>query len=138
MGPPCHAVHVSLCVVVVVVHLMSMCMHVGLYHTFQDQGIECQGNGDFVADTPAVRKSFVCAQPNGRPLDTCPNQPGLDQVTNFMAYVVSMGGVAFMHRWLLRLLQKRMYLLDGNHRTHALHCSMSFAYASYPSLFDSV
>ncbi|MEL0153603.1 MAG: zinc metalloprotease, partial [Halieaceae bacterium] len=52
----------------------------GLYHTFQGG---CRGQGDFVADTPAVRSpNFGC--PAG--IDSCRKQSGLDDVFNYMDY----------------------------------------------------
>ncbi|KAH8898169.1 hypothetical protein GQ53DRAFT_711301 [Thozetella sp. PMI_491] len=53
-----------------------------LMHTFD--GEDCDGPGDYIDDTPAesVWQLNVC--PVGR--DSCPDQPGLDPINNYMDY----------------------------------------------------
>lgn len=54
--------------------------YLGLYHTFQGG---CEGEGDFVADTPAqAGPTGTCSQQD---VDSCP-APGKDDVPNFMNY----------------------------------------------------
>ena len=60
-----------------------------LFHTF-DGG--CTDNpsyngGDQIEDTPAeASPNFFCPEPGDEPRDSCPADPGLDPVNNFMDY----------------------------------------------------
>ncbi|KAH7039739.1 uncharacterized protein B0I36DRAFT_370753 [Microdochium trichocladiopsis] len=54
----------------------------GLLHTFD--GEDCDGEGDSIDDTPAEGSFEFMACPVGK--DTCPDQPGLDPIDNFMDY----------------------------------------------------
>lgn len=53
----------------------------GLFHVFE--GFDCAGEGDMIDDTPATSVATV-----GCPVaqDSCPDQPGLDPVHNYMDY----------------------------------------------------
>ncbi|KAI7788122.1 Extracellular metalloprotease [Diaporthe eres] len=53
----------------------------GLFHVFD--GFDCAGEGDLIDDTPATSVAAV-----GCPVrqDSCPDQPGLDPVHNYMDY----------------------------------------------------
>jgi hypothetical protein len=54
----------------------------GLFHTFE--GYTCEGDGDFIADTPAQSVSTDgCPAVAG---DSCPGLPGLDNIHNIMDY----------------------------------------------------
>lgn len=53
----------------------------GLFHVFQ--GDSCTGEGDYIADTP-VQKTATSGCPAQK--DSCPDQPGLDSIHNYMDY----------------------------------------------------
>lgn len=53
----------------------------GLLHTFE--GNTCNGDGDFVDDTPP-QSTLTYGCPRSK--DSCPNQPGKDSIHNYMDY----------------------------------------------------
>ncbi|KAH6871437.1 hypothetical protein B0T10DRAFT_372871, partial [Thelonectria olida] len=54
----------------------------GLFHVFQGQN--CMGEGDFVDDTPAQWEVTNGGCPAGK--GSCPEQPGLGSIHNYMDY----------------------------------------------------
>jgi hypothetical protein len=54
-----------------------------VFHTFE--GETCDGPGDYVDDTPAETLEYI--EPS-LPQDTCPSQPGMDSVENFMGFSI--------------------------------------------------
>ncbi len=55
--------------------------YLGLYHTFH--GNSCTGTNDLCDDTPAIAESNSGC-PTG--IDSCPAQPGIDMIENYMDY----------------------------------------------------
>ncbi|KAI9699306.1 MAG: hypothetical protein M1836_002916 [Candelina mexicana] len=55
----------------------------GLLHPFN--GNSCDGNGDFINDTPA-QSTETNGCPVKPPKDSCPGQPGYDSIHNYMDY----------------------------------------------------
>lgn len=53
----------------------------GLFHVFE--GFSCYGEGDFIDDTPAM---LGASEGCNIGQDTCPDQPGLDPIHNYMDY----------------------------------------------------
>ncbi|KAF6829291.1 metalloprotease 1 [Colletotrichum plurivorum] len=53
----------------------------GLFHVFD--GFDCNGEGDYIDDTPATQVATVgCPEEQ----DSCPDHPGLDPIHNYMDY----------------------------------------------------
>ena len=58
----------------------------GLLHTFE--GYSCEGEGDFIDDTPAQSVS-TNGCPGPKPAqDSCPTKPGVDPIHNYMDYSI--------------------------------------------------
>jgi hypothetical protein len=55
----------------------------GLLHTFE--GYSCDGDGDFIADTPAQSES-TDGCPSKPAKDSCPGKAGVDAIHNYMDY----------------------------------------------------
>ncbi|KAL4451815.1 hypothetical protein ABPG75_007477 [Micractinium tetrahymenae] len=94
----------------------------GLLHTFGEGSCKASGGNDGIFDTPAQNTSS-----NGCPIgkDSCPDQPGVDAVNNFMDYsddscmqLFSLGQTARMQAVMLQyrptLLATAMRLAAGN------------------------
>eukprot|EP01039_Chlorochromonas_danica_P009806 gene9806-10845_t len=79
----------------------------GLWHTFQGG---CGEKGDGIYDTPSERlPSRSCT-----PRDSCPNQPGMDPVENFMDYSPDTCLTQFTPRQRLRMHNSWRYYRDVN------------------------
>ena len=57
----------------------------GVLHTFEPTGV-CDGVGDFVNDTPAVKSPGPKWVECDEPYDSCPDQPGIAAKDNYMDY----------------------------------------------------
>jgi hypothetical protein len=58
-----------------------------LYHTFQGGCDDSDDGGDFISDTPTeATPNFLCPEPGDPARDTCPTEPGVDPINNFMDY----------------------------------------------------
>lgn len=79
-------------------------------------GFDCAGEGDMVDDTPATSVATV-----GCPArqDSCPDQPGLDPVHNYMDYA--------SHDW---------YVMGGLVFASNLFCSLFFFFFSVSCLLS--
>lgn len=55
----------------------------GLLHTFE--GYSCEGEGDFIDDTP-VQSESTNGCPDKPPKDSCPDKAGVDPIHNYMDY----------------------------------------------------
>ena len=75
----------------------------GLAHTFQNG---CSSTGDRVADTPAQR-SPTSGCPEGR--DSCPKDPGLDPIHNYMDYSYDACYTEFTPGQAIRMAQQWLY-----------------------------
>jgi len=77
---------------------------VGLYHTFQTDdgmdGCDRKGKGDYVLDTP-LENGPASGCPIGR--DSCPDDMGIDPITNFMDYSQDSCMTEFTRGQVLRL-----------------------------------
>jgi len=74
----------------------------GLLHTFEGQ--KCSGEGDLVDDTPQQISATVGC-PEGR--DSCPKNPGLDPIHNYMDYSTDVCYTQFTEGQMKRM--KTMY-----------------------------
>jgi hypothetical protein len=74
----------------------------GLFHPFE--GYSCTGAGDFVSDTPQ-QSTATSGCPTNPPKDSCPYQPGLDAIHNYMDYSTDQCYTNFTTDQILRMQQ---------------------------------
>jgi hypothetical protein len=82
----------------------------GLYHPFQ--GETCLGPGDFISDTPQ-QSTPTAGCPTEPPKDSCPYQPGLDSIHNYMDYSDDACYTSFTADQIVRMQQMWIIYRNG-------------------------
>ncbi|MCJ1447064.1 MAG: hypothetical protein MMC23_007573 [Stictis urceolatum] len=83
----------------------------GLLHTFQDNTCDLREGGDFIDDTPQQSVS-TDGCPVGK--DSCPGDPGLDAIHNFMDYSTDACYESFTPQQIVRMQNMYETLRFGN------------------------
>jgi hypothetical protein len=82
----------------------------GLFHPFE--GYSCAGAGDFVTDTPQ-QSTATAGCPTDPPKDSCPYQPGLDSIHNYMDYSTDQCYTSFTADQIVRMQQMWVIYRNG-------------------------